>query len=191
MKKKDKNFKKTLTINYIMMFVISASPLIAIPFYLKIIGIEKWSYIGFFILVQGILSIVDSGLIIGFIKAFSEEKENGNAFLLLKTVERLIYFFSLVLIIIIFIITSILFFINFYINLDENLIFCLIGGVCFYLGNLISLPHKGFLISHNFQNQNYMISALMISTRHIVTVLIMKFIPTILILFFTNIICIF
>ena len=87
----DKSFRSTLIVNYLAAFVIAASPLVSIPFYLHVLGLENWSYIGYMLLTQGIFAIIDSGLVLAFMTSFSEQikLEKQNVFVLLRSLEKL------------------------------------------------------------------------------------------------------
>ncbi len=178
----DKKFGSTLAVNYLAASIIAASPIICIPFYLKILGLENWSYIGYMLLTQGVLAILDGGLVLGFIRGFSEQLKLGkkNALVLLKTLENFFLYFLLILISGLLLIY--LFFIPILLKVTNDLvlIYCVMGGIGIYALNSLCLPHKAFLTANKRQKQNNMLSAFGVSAKHSIAIYLMGLYPSIM-----------
>ena len=74
-KKGEKKLHHNLIANYIAAIVNVVMPVVMLPFYLKVLGIEQWGVIAIAFLSQSLLTIIDSGLSQAFTREFSAKSK--------------------------------------------------------------------------------------------------------------------
>lgn len=176
----DKTLSSTLTINYGLAAISAIVPLICIPFYINLIGLAEWAYVGYLLVVQGLFSIIDSGILVGLIRIFSIEiNRNSEKYDILRTLELLMFLFLLSFSILIALpcLIAIQFDI---IETEPKVLASVIGGLAMYIVLALSIPHKAFLLSNNRQVSSNGLTALILVMRHSSAIFIMNFFPSVL-----------
>lgn len=83
-----------------------ASVFIFIPLYVKILGIENYAVIGFYTLLLGIISFADAGMSSAIIKEFALDMTVSYKYSVLRKIENLYIFISILITVIIFLFSN-------------------------------------------------------------------------------------
>ena len=181
--KKNKIYRNIFS-GYIVYIIIGLINLISIPIYVKIIGVENYSLIGFFIVLQSFIGLFDFGLTPSLIRKISFYKTKSiNDF---RTAEVIFIFFSILSLFFIFIISENYFF-EFFNNDNKTnrklllLAFCLSLSLKFQ-ENIYKAPFFGY---QKIEEYNYFLVIYNILRVSITIFLINTFNQKLLVFFVT------
>ena len=170
----DKTLQTTLFTNYGLHGITAAVQILVLPIYIKLVGLSEWAYIGYLLLAQSLLTLIDSGLIIGLQRIFSQHiKEAQKKYNALKTLESLMFLMLVCIFLIISLVISLLYYLGFF-ETNFNTLASIIGGVLIYLALAQTLPHKALLLTNNKQILNNGLTLIMLTTRHAFAILLLS-----------------
>ena len=178
---------KNLIFNYSGSITNGIVPIIAIPFYLRMFGIELWGVVSFTILLQSLVATLEAGLSQALLKEFYSRRKSGdllNASQLLREFEYLYLLAAVLVVFFIWFISEYL--VISWININEeqydvakNAI--IISGFII-AGQLPNSLYRAVIQSNESHLSQNLISSCAITLRHLVGVCISGFYGSIILL---------
>ena len=176
----DSTLKSTLFTNYGFHSITAFIQILTIPIYIKFVGISEWAYIAYLLLAQSLLTMIDSGLIIGLQRIFSKLiKNNHGIYDALKTFEILMFLMLIIIIVVLSVFILCLHYFGFF-NTDIKSITSIFGGALIYMSLAQSLPHKALLLTNNKQILNNGLTLIMLISRHSLALILLSHFQNIL-----------